>query len=54
MSKDTINIDKVKDIPIIKDKRHKKSKASSLIISNFEYADAKVDKKEIEQRHTYF
>ena len=50
MSKDKINIDKVKEIPIIKDNRNKKSKNTSLIISNFEYLDAKVDKKEIEQR----
>ena len=49
MSKN-IDIDKVKEIPIIEDKRDKDNKSKSLIISNYEYLDKVMDKKEIEQR----
>jgi len=44
------DIDKVKEIPIIQDNRDKNNKTESLIISNYEYLDKVIDKKEIEQR----
>ena len=45
-----INIDKIQEIPIIEDNRDKDNTTQYLTISNFEYLDAVVDKKEIEQR----
>lgn len=42
--------DKLKNIPIIEDNRDKDNKSESLIISNYEFLDKVIDKKEIEQR----
>lgn len=49
MSKKT-DTDKLKNIPIIEDNRDKDNKSESLIISNYEFLDKVIDKKEIEQR----